>query len=180
MRRIAALLLAFLLAVTPALADSSFVAPTANGTAAVGQLPGTTTNDAASAGNIGELITGTAALASVSLTNVTAANAGSATLTAGDWEVTCAIYYLASGTTTVSSLEASISATSATRATTIGTFSSATFNAAVIGLNQYETIVTPPLRVSLSGSTIYYCVAYASFAVSTLSAGGVLHARRAR
>ncbi len=41
--------------VAPALADSAFVAPTANGTAAVGQLPGTTTNDDAAAGKVGEI-----------------------------------------------------------------------------------------------------------------------------
>lgn len=42
------------LAFTPAFADSAFVAPTATGTAATGQIPGTTTNDSANAGNVGE------------------------------------------------------------------------------------------------------------------------------
>lgn len=49
-------LLSLWLAVYPALADSAFVAPTATGTAATGQIPGTTTNDNASAGNVGQYV----------------------------------------------------------------------------------------------------------------------------
>lgn len=45
-----------LLLCTPAWADGIFVPPTANGTALVGQLPGTATNDNASAGNVGEYV----------------------------------------------------------------------------------------------------------------------------
>lgn len=56
MRILTSFILALWLAIVSAFADSSFVAPTANGTAAVGQLPGTTTNDNASAGNVGEVI----------------------------------------------------------------------------------------------------------------------------
>lgn len=47
-------LLALWLIVSPACADSSFVAPSATGQAATGQIPGTATNDNANAGNVGE------------------------------------------------------------------------------------------------------------------------------
>lgn len=47
-------LLAFWLAIAPVYADSSFVAPSATGQAATGQIPGTATNDNATAGNVGE------------------------------------------------------------------------------------------------------------------------------
>lgn len=47
-------LLALWLTVTPVYADSSFVAPSATGQATTGQIPGTATNDNASAGNVGE------------------------------------------------------------------------------------------------------------------------------
>lgn len=46
--------LVFCLSLAPAYADSSFVAPTATGQAVTGQIPGTATNDSATAGNVGE------------------------------------------------------------------------------------------------------------------------------
>lgn len=54
MKKTLIFLLSFLLFCNPVLADSSFVAPSAIGQAATGQIPGTTTNDNASTGNIGE------------------------------------------------------------------------------------------------------------------------------
>ncbi len=58
-------------ALSPAFADSAFVAPTATGTAATGQIPGTATNDNATAGNVGEYAESvvTAASATVTFTN---------------------------------------------------------------------------------------------------------------
>lgn len=47
-------LLSFWLALIPALADGIFVPPTSVGTALPGQIPGTTTNDDAAAGKVGE------------------------------------------------------------------------------------------------------------------------------
>lgn len=145
-----------------------------------GQFQGTSTNDAATAGNIGERIDGTAALQSVPLTSNTAANTGSATLTAGDWEVTCHVAFLPAATTTVTNLTASLSATSATNNGTLGFFGAVDYPATVLGSGQYTTMTSPPARVSLSGSTIYYCVALAAFGVSTMTAGGSLHAVRVR
>lgn len=49
-------LLAFWLCITPVYADSSFVAPSATGQAATGQIPGTATNDNAAAGKVGEYV----------------------------------------------------------------------------------------------------------------------------
>lgn len=64
-------LFALLIVVALARADSSFVAPTSVGTAAVGQIPGTTTNDDAAAGKIGEYASMivTAGTATVTITN---------------------------------------------------------------------------------------------------------------
>ena len=55
---------------------------------ATSQIPGSTTDDSASAGNIGEYITSTVLVgAAVSLPTGTAANVTSLSLTAGDWDV---------------------------------------------------------------------------------------------
>lgn len=66
--RALAWLLAAWLALSPAFADGSFVAPTANGTAAVGQLPGTTTNDDAAAGKVGEFVSASATFETATVT----------------------------------------------------------------------------------------------------------------
>lgn len=74
MRSFIARLLALCLAIGPAFADSAYVAPTATGQAATGQIPGTTTNDNATAGNLGEVIAsiGQASAGTVTFTNGTA------------------------------------------------------------------------------------------------------------
>src|SRR5712671_6777035 len=104
------------------------------------QLPGTTTNDNAAAGNVGEYIVGTAAIDSVSITTGTPVNVGSISLTAGDWDVSCQIVYLPGATTTVSALEASLSATTGTRNGTLGAFAGVTYNALVLNANERITI----------------------------------------
>lgn len=55
LRPLAAFFAAWLV-VAPVYADSAFVAPSATGQAATGQLPGTTTNDNAAAGKVGEYV----------------------------------------------------------------------------------------------------------------------------
>jgi hypothetical protein len=145
-----------------------------------GQLPGTNTNDNASAGNIGEYVSATVNNGSgVSLTNNTSANVTSISLTAGDWDVWGSVGFNAGSGTTVSLLAGWISTTSAS------------FPAAPNGgaLYQREPISeTNPgdilpvglMRLSLSTTTTVYLGVEASFAVSTLKAYGFIGARRAR
>lgn len=59
-KKFIACLLATLLFTAPLYADSSFVAPSATGQATTGQIPGTTTNDDATAGNVGQSLVGIA------------------------------------------------------------------------------------------------------------------------
>jgi hypothetical protein len=59
-----------------------------SGVPAVGQIPGTATNDDAAAGKLGEIISSNIVVGSaVSLTTNTPANITSLSLTAGDWDV---------------------------------------------------------------------------------------------
>lgn len=145
-----------------------------------GQYQGTGTNDAATAGNIGEYLSNTAALGSVSLTTNTAANAGTLSLTAGDWDVQCLVYFLPAASTTVDGLHASLSTTSATISSTIGFFSSLNYPSIVMGNNYYTVETTPLVRASITSTTSYYCIAFASFGISTMTAGGFVRARRVR
>lgn len=143
-------------------------------------ITGTTTNDNAAAGKVGEYMEAARVVGSaVSLTTATPVDIGSLSLTAGDWDVW--IVPVFGGTSTaVSGLRASISTTSNTEdSTTVGRFISetsvaspfATFNRAM-GAAQ--------TRFSLSGNQTVYFVARADFGSGTVTAYGLIAARRRR
>lgn len=139
-------------------------------------IKGTTTNNNANAGSIGEVLTATATDASVSLLNATAKTIISVSLTAGDWNVWGVALFSAGASTTVTQQLLGINSVD-------NTFSSLTANyvacnAAFTGIGQ--VLATPVVRVSLASTTTYYLVGQASFGVSTMTAGGTITARRVR
>lgn len=141
---------------------------------------GTNTNNAAAAGIVGEYIESPIASGSaVALVNVTAKNMTSISLTAGDWDVDLVLQYTGASSTTVSVLGASISLTTNTVDTTLGR-GGYNYYAGVSQFNFANPTpnIIPPLRLSLSGTTTVYGVAYAQFATSTCSVYGILRARR--
>lgn len=143
---------------------------------------GTTTNDDAVAGRVGELITAQVVVGSaVPLTSSTATNITSVSLTAGDWDLTGLIGFAPADTTNVTYAEASISNTSATRNTTLGNLIGEGYTASgsVIGTNGLLWPL-PLVRRSLAATTTVYLIGYASFSISTLGAYGLLRARRVR
>lgn len=145
-----------------------------------GQIPGEPSTGNASAGNVGEVIDGSAALGAVSLTTVTPANVTSISLTAGDWEVYGTIYYSPGASTTITLLQASTNVTTATidaAPGNFGQFSGTTFNT---GGNVLSVSPGQPKRYSLSTTTTVFLTTNQSFAASTLAAGGKIHAIRTR
>lgn len=147
-------------------------------------LAGTTTNDNATAGNMGEFISSSIATASsVALTTNTPVNITSISLTAGDWIVYGQIAFTATSTTHVSQRVGAISTTTGTLPTSISdsTQSSTYFSRAseIIGTND-SCFEISPCRQSLSGTTTIYLVAQATFTTSTLNAYGFIAARRRR
>jgi len=147
-------------------------------TVSAGQYPATATNDNATAGNVGEYVPSSVARASpVSLTTSTPANLTSITLGAGDWDVSVVGSF--TGTASAATiLHVSLSTTSATEAgSTPGGF------VGIGGGNIGATDISlgiPPLRFSLSGSTTIFAVVRADFGSGTVSAWGLLSARRRR
>lgn len=142
-------------------------------------LKGTTTNNDAAAGYIGEYISATIATGSaVSLTSPNGANVTSISLTAGDWDVWgCIGFNQGSGTTAVA-FNSSISSTSATlpSSTTGAIFT-------IVGGGSSATTVSFPTgmtRISIASTTTIYLVALASFSGGTMSAFGGIFARRVR
>lgn len=153
-------------------------------------IVGSTTNDAAAAGSVGELITASVVFGSaVSLTSGTIANITSISLTAGDWDVFGFAGFVGAAGTTVNKLVGGISTTSATldqtpgRNATLTLFASGTaiFSnlASAPATNGFEGSVCRA-RLSLAGTTTVYLVGGASFGVSTCSAYGFIGARRVR
>lgn len=140
-------------------------------------IVGTTTNNDAAAGKVGEYVSSSVAINAVSLSTATAANVTSISLTAGDWDVRGNIVYSPSGTTSITLMNGGISSTSATLPATnlyVGWAGSATVPPGLLGFEQAQQ------RFSLSGTTTIYLVTSATFTVSTLTAGGTLTARRVR
>jgi hypothetical protein len=141
--------------------------------ALTGGLIGTTTNDNAAVGSIGEYVIGTGT--GVTLTNGTAANVASITLTAGDWDVTGNMTFTPAPTTHPAALGASCSSTSGAfgaRATLIQTAF------AIGGPNSFDA--GGVTRFSLASTTTVYLVGVAFFTTAGMTAGGVLAGRRAR
>lgn len=138
-------------------------------------IKGTATNDSAQAGSIGEYLENSTA--GVSLTNATAANCTSESLTAGDWDVRGTIQFVPAGSTTVLLIEAGITITSATQPGLAGgnTLLQATFTT-----GQQAEISTRTTRISLASTTTVYLVGTMSFGVSTATCSGYMEARRVR
>jgi hypothetical protein len=147
-----------------------------------GQLPGTATNDSASAGNVGELITATVPSGSaIALTSATATNLTHLDLTAGEWDVSCTIYFLSGSSTAVSTMISSISATSNVTDVTEGVWGQISLGSSGLVLGVTNTSVAgPTVSKKLASPTTFYCVGYAGFSGGTLSQWGALRARRVR
>lgn len=164
--------------VTPVLGDAA--ATTLAFSPTTGGIVGTNTNNNTNAGNVGEYIEAEVLSgAPVSLTTGTTANITSITLTAGDWDVTGAVVFTPAGTTTVQSLFASTNTTSATLPTAPN--KGAYFGvAASFTTGQGQIANIGSRRYSVAGSTQVFLVANATFGVSTMTAFGIIHARRRR
>ena len=143
-------------------------------------LVGTTTNDNAAAGSVGEyvesvIVTGSA----VSLVTGTAKNVTTILLTAGDWDVDTSAYFNSTGTTVVTGITLSINPTTDnTLDLTAGRWGQLLINNPA-GPPTINTSV-PPYRLSLSGTTTIRMVVQGTFSASTLAAWGIIRARRVR
>lgn len=154
---------------------------TATCSAATGQLPGEPSTGNASAGNVGEYLTTTAASSAVSMTASAAANCTSVPVTAGDWDVSGNVVVVGTGTTTVAYVEAAINTVSATRNFTNSNTifaNNVTYYSSVNGSG--ITLYAPVTRVSVNTNTTVYLIGVSNFGVSTQTCGGTIRARRAR
>lgn len=160
--------------------------PSAVGVAAVGQIPGTATNDSAGAGDVGEYVSSTLLVGNeVTLPAVTGnADITSIPLTAGDWNVWGTICYDIASTTQLNILIGWISTSTATLPTTpnAGAFFWDQFSNSGGLVTGAATKCYPvgTQRVSLSGSGTAYLSTRNAFITSTLKGYGFIAARRVR
>ena len=141
-------------------------------------IVGTTTNNNANAGSVGEYVAGFSS--SAAMTNGVNVNAASISLTAGDWDVSATGYFIPTSTTNVSQILVGISTVSATiQANRYITFS----QAASVPVNSIA-LATHLIRLSLSATTTVYLIQRGSFTASTMDTGaaseGGIFARRVR
>lgn len=143
-------------------------------------LKGTSENDEADAGYVGQYTSSTVLAASaLALTTGTEKNVTSISLTAGDWDVYGNVLFSFAASTQVAQTSGSISISSALLDPT--SRSSVIYPASMVpGVVTKLGVPCPESRISISSTTTVYLVAYADFSVSTCSAYGRIWARRAR
>lgn len=143
-------------------------------------ISGTTTNNSAVAGNLGEFVSSLVAVGSpVALSTGTAANVTSISLTAGDWDVEGNVNIINAGSTLTGSpnVQAGISSTSATLPSDGSECSSGILGTT---LTNTDGITLPRKRMSLAVTTTVFLVAKATFSIGTFNTYGSINARRVR
>lgn len=171
-------------AINTAAGQSTYIGVTGTSVGWIGyaanQNLGVTDGSVAAAGYIGEVISSSVAIGSaISLTTATAANITSINLSAGDWEVSGNIGFIGAAGCIPTQLTASVSATTATQATSPngGGFVQL---AATLGTAATNVMAFAPTTINISTGATYYLVGTATFTGGTLTAYGSIKARRVR
>lgn len=140
-------------------------------------IRGTLTNDDATSLNVGQFSSSFIAVGSAtSLTTATAKNVTSISLTAGDWDVSGNVNFVAT-TATVTAWSGGIS----TNTNALPTDGSEVPNGTVITLiSENNGITLPRKRISIASTTTVYLVGKATFSAGTVTAYGGITARRVR
>jgi hypothetical protein len=142
---------------------------------------GTTTNNSANAGSVGEFISSTVLQANrVALTSGTPVNVTSISLTAGDWDVTALLGLSENSSVAWTYYVGSISSVSGTLSTLQTNSVTGSINTTTLAVvNVY--LPAPVVRISLASTTTYYLVAQGGFTGgSGQAAFGTIRARRVR
>lgn len=161
---------------------------TVSGTASLANLAftsttgivGTTTNNSAATGSVGEYISSQILVgSSVPLTTNTPANITSLALTAGDWDVWGTVATAPAGSTTTAAVVGAVNTVSATLPAIPG---NGAYTQIVVGIAAGNPTVMPVgmTRISIATSTTVYLVINVNFATSTMNGYGFIGARRVR
>lgn len=165
--------------VTPTLGVATATSIVFNPT--TGGIIGTTTNDSAPSGTVGEYLASTITSgSSVAVTTGSPTTVTNITLTAGDWDVDCVCSFLPANTTSVTQFVTSLSTTTNALDTTVGKLGIHTSGATVYNGTTQAQVSLPPYRFSVATNTTVFLIAQSTFTVSTNAAFGIIRARRVR
>ncbi len=147
-----------------------------------GQVPGTTTNDNATAGNVGEYIE-TIITTPTNLTSASVTAVGSIALTAGDWDVaTCLELNTTSAVTSTSYMQLGLNNVSGSNiGLTLGKnyMETALFKPSTTNIYSFHCL--PLTRVSIAATTTYYANVLVNYSGGQYTAEkGAIMARRVR
>lgn len=162
---------------TPAAGSFTTLSSTGNFTPSqTNGIVGTTTNNSANAGSVGEFLPNTTS--GTSLTSTVAANATSISLTAGDWDVTGVVQFVPGAGATVTVIGTGTNTTSAT-------FGAFQMNSIITGISAPAasgslSLAAPVTRFSLSATTTVFLIASSTFSGGTQTCNGFIRARRVR
>lgn len=146
-----------------------------------GIFVGTTTNDDAAAGDIGEYISSTILSgAAVSLVTGTSKTITSISLTAGDWDVNGTVGFTANAATTATGFLGGISTSNNNLPMAPGAGAEFAFTMSVGAGGVMPIMPTGTTRISIAATTTIYLVGLANFAVNSMSGYGFIGARRPR
>lgn len=143
-----------------------------------GQIPGTSTNNNASAGNVGQYIEALQTTATNLGGNGVYTDMGSLALTAGDWDVSMNATFSANG--------ASVTSVAIGLGTTVGnsaagiTFGSNGLQGVAPTASYNSSLTVASFRISLAASATYYCKGVSNYTVATVQMVGRCSARRVR
>jgi len=173
---------------TTAIAISASQAVTLTGAITPSQtagIVGTTTNNNANAGSVGEVVSSSVAVGSaVSLTTAAGAFTGktitSISLTAGDWDVFGSVGINMAATTNFTASAGGINTVADTLNSLYEEETRFSYGAGGFVPNNVFSFAFPTTRVSIASTTTYYLIGYASFTISTATAFGRITARRMR
>lgn len=141
-------------------------------------IVGTTTNNDAATGSVGEYVTSVILGGSaVSLSSGAASNITTISLTAGDWDVGSAVAYnSSSGSPSYTYMMSSWNTVSATSAGQPDVGIAVPAN----GMGTDPVVIGPTIRLSISGTNTVYLVGQAAWSSGTVSGYGRIWARRRR
>lgn len=144
-------------------------------------ITGTTTNDNAVAGTIGEFVSSTVLVGSaVGITSNTATDITTISLTAGDWDVWGAVAFSVATGTIPTTLAGWINTISATFPTLPNGGGEINFRATFATGAYQAQFPVGQMRISIATTTTVYLSTVTIFTVSTMSGYGFLGARRVR
>lgn len=142
-----------------------------------GQIIGTSKNDNAAAGNVGEFLSVLIPVGSaLPMTTGVALDLASLTLTPGDWDLWASLVTNPAGTTVTAAFVAGLNTT----ANTLPTLEFRQYETPTASAGNNASTALPIQRILLAASTTYRAVGLANFITSTCALCGFISARRAR